>query len=140
MTTKELSVIKGQCLCGALRFKIHGSLGDVIVCHCKECQRFHGYLGAYTFTDRENLEMIADESLTWYPSLREPWVKKGFCSLCGSSLFSVNTNATMIAIAAGVLDPPTGLSIKGHVWMTQAGDYYCVNDGKPQMQEKWEPA
>ena len=138
MTTGAFDMIKGQCVCGALRFEIHGPLSDIIICHCKECQRFHGYLGAYAMTDRKNLKMITDESLAWHPSPRESWVKKGFCSLCGSSLFSVNTRQTTVAIAAGVLDPPTRLSIKGHVWMAQAGDYYCVDDGKPQMQEKWE--
>jgi len=140
MTTPDFNVINGQCLCGAVRFEVHGPLGDVIICHCKECQRFHGYLGAYAITDRGNLKMITDKSLTWHPSLRESSVNKGFCSLCGSSLFSANTKETVIAIAAGALDPPTGLSIKGHVWMKEAGDYYRVSDGKPQMQEKWETA
>jgi hypothetical protein len=140
MPTNTIDNVKGQCFCGAVRFEIHGPLSDVIVCHCKECQRFHGYLGAYAFTDRGNLTLVTDESLAWHPSLRDASVKKGFCSLCGSSLFSDDTRDAVIAVAAGVLDPPTGLSIKGHVWMAQAGDYYRVNDGKPQMTEKWVPA
>lgn len=139
MTTTDFDGTKGQCFCGAVRFEVHGPLSDVTICHCRECQRFHGYLGAYTFTERGNLKMVADASLKWHPSLSDDSVQKGFCSVCGSSLFSDRPQEIVIAIAAGVLDPPTGLSIRGHVWMAQAGDYYTIDDGKPQMPEKWEP-
>ena len=29
-----------------------------------------------------------------------------------------------VSIAAGSLDPPTGLRVMGHVYVGQAGDYY----------------
>lgn len=137
MSTTDYIGIRGQCYCGAVRFEVRGMLSDVTICHCMECRRFHGHLGAYTFTERQNVIMVADESLKWHRSLKDAAVRKGFCSRCGSSLFSDNGKGKAIAIAAGVLDTPTGLTINGHVWMAQAGDYYTVNDGTPQMTEKW---
>ncbi len=137
--TDETNVVKGQCFCGKIRFEVHGSLTDVILCHCRECRRFHGHLGAYTFTARENLKLEDDACLKWRRSLNDfsPDVRKGFCSECGSSLFSDPIDQDVIAIAAGVLDAPTGLKIRGHVWMEQAGDYYEVNDETPQLPRKW---
>ena len=33
---------------------------------------------------------------------------------------------------AGTLDAPTGLSMAGHVFVSDAGDYYAIADGLPQ--------
>ena len=140
MSEDKTSAASGQCYCGNVRFEVHGPLSDVTICHCKECRRFHGHQGAYAFTDRRNLKILGDKFLRWHRSLNDltPNVRKGFCSKCGSSLFSDQKDSGSIAIAAGVLDTPTGLKIRGHVWMEQAGDYYEVNDGKPQMPGKWQ--
>ncbi len=139
MNTDETKVVKGQCFCGKVRFEVRGPLSDVTLCHCRECRRFHGHLGAYTFTPREHVKMLDDAYLKWHRSLNDftPNVRKGFCSECGSSIFSDQRDLASIAIAAGVLDTPTGMKIRGHVWMEQAGDYYEVADGTPQMQQKW---
>ena len=40
-----------------------------------------------------------------------------------------------ICVSAGTLDPPTGLKAIGHVWVSQAGDYYNIADDLPQAQE-----
>jgi hypothetical protein len=38
-----------------------------------------------------------------------------------------------ISISAGTLDPPTGLSIASHWYVSQAGDYYDLpDDGLPK--------
>ena len=35
-------VATGGCLCGAVRYQVHGPLRDVLICHCVECRRWHG--------------------------------------------------------------------------------------------------
>lgn len=40
-----------------------------------------------------------------------------------------------VSIAAGTLDEPTGLSLLGHVYVSQAGDYYELSeDGLPRYE------
>ncbi|MHC4096144.1 MAG: hypothetical protein ACYSU3_08800 [Planctomycetota bacterium] len=34
----------------------------------------------------------------------------------------------MYNISAGTLDQPTGLKTIGHIWLSQAGDYYELTD------------
>ena len=31
-------MIKGQCQCGAVKFRYEGELTKTIICHCKDCQ------------------------------------------------------------------------------------------------------
>jgi hypothetical protein len=33
---------EGSCVCGAVRYEVDGSLGDVSYCHCNQCRRTTG--------------------------------------------------------------------------------------------------
>ena len=50
--------IAGGCLCGRVRFEIHGEIRGVVNCHCSKCRRFHGTFGAYTRTRNEQVDII----------------------------------------------------------------------------------
>ena len=50
--------------------------------------------------------------------------RRGFCGECGSSLFWAVPDTETISIAAGTLDPPTGLSTVKHIYTSSASDYY----------------
>ncbi len=129
----------GGCLCGGVRFEIHDQLMDVINCHCSKCRRFHGHMGAYTATNRENLILKRSDTLKWFHSTTDetPNVHRGFCGNCGSSLFWDPRGKPHISIAAGALDAPTGLETTGHVWISQMGDYYEITDALIQHDERF---
>jgi hypothetical protein len=103
------------------------------------CRKFHGNYGAYTSVKVENLNIIEQQSLKWYRSHKDETanVHRGFCSECGSSLFWHPKDQPNIAIAAGSLDTPTHLKTKGHIWCSQISDYYKIEDGLPQFDERW---
>ena len=130
---------RGACLCGEVRYEIHGELRDIVNCHCSKCRRFHGNFGAYTSVKVENLRITQQKSLKWFKSITDetPSVPRGFCSECGSSLFWHPKDQTHIAIAAGSLEEPTNLKTMGHVWCSQISDYYKINDNLPQFEERW---
>jgi hypothetical protein len=130
----------GGCLCGAVRYEVHGELLQVINCHCSKCRRFHGHVGAYTATRRENLILVKPDGLKWYRSVLDetPDVYRGFCRECGSSLFWDPRGKQNISIAAGSLDPPTTLSTERHVWLSQKPDYYALTDNLPQHAERYD--
>ena len=131
----------GGCLCGAVRYEVRGALRNVINCHCSKCRRLHGHTAAYTSVRREDLILTRQDGLEWYRSLSDetPNVHRGFCDRCGSSLFwDPKGIGDTIAISAGTLDAPTGLKTVGHVWVSQAGDYYEITDGLPKFAESHE--
>ena len=120
----------GGCLCGAVKYEIHGTLHNVINCHCSKCRRIHGHIAAYASSKREDLKLVEQRGLKWYRSVKDetPDVHRGFCKECGGSLFWDAGGDVYIYISAGTLDQPTGLKTIGHIWLNQAGDYYELTD------------
>jgi hypothetical protein len=124
----------GRCLCGAVRYEIRGPLRDVLVCHCSECRRWSGHFFAATSAQKSDLVLVESDALRWIESPEsESDARRGFCSACGSSLFWDAPARDTISIAVGSLDEPTGLETIGHVYVSQAGDYYELPaDGLPR--------
>ena len=124
----------GGCLCGAVRYTVSGPLRDVLVCHCRDCRRWHGHVCAATACLREDLTVEAGGALAWYaPPESDASGRRGFCTRCGSSLFWEAPGRPTISIAAGTLDEPTGLSTIGHIYTARPGDYYDLpDDGLPR--------
>ncbi len=94
------------------------------------CLRFHGHYGAYTSALRENLTFVGAGRPSWYQSSQT--AKRGFCQVCGASLFWEHADSAEIAIAAGSLDQPSGLRTEGHIFTADKADYYCIVDRLPQ--------
>jgi hypothetical protein len=115
----------GGCLCGAVRFEVLGALRDVVECHCAMCRRTHGHIGAYTATPKGNLRVVESRGLKWYRSSEQ--ARRGFCAECGGTLFFEPLDKDYMAIAAGTLDPPTGLKTIVQIHVNSAGDYYPID-------------
>jgi hypothetical protein len=84
---------------------------------------------------RRDLVLLADGALRWYGGAdSDAGARRGFCSRCGTSLFWESPRRDTISIAAGTLEPPTGLQIEGHIYVSDAGDYYRLpDDGLPRF-------
>lgn len=121
---------KGGCLCGAVRYEARGPLRDVVDCHCDMCLRTHGHVAAYTAVKAADLTITEQAGLRWYASSDK--ARRGFCATCGASLFWNPADADYIAVAAGTLDRPTGLTTVGHIFVAEKGDYYEIADGLAQ--------
>jgi hypothetical protein len=124
----------GRCLCGAVRFEVRGPLRDALICHCAECRRWSGYLGAFSATRADDLVLVADEALRWIDSPEsDRHARRAFCAECGSSLFWHADGSDRINIAVGTLDRPTRLEIAGHWYARDAGDWDVLpEDGLPR--------
>jgi hypothetical protein len=120
----------GSCLCGAVRYTVRGALRDVVLCHCAMCRRTHGHIGAYAAAAKSALALTESRGLRWYPS--SPVARRGFCGECGASLFWERPDRETISIAAGTIDPPTGLATILQIHVDSAGDYYAIDTGIPQ--------
>lgn len=118
--------ITGSCLCGGVHYTINGELRDVINCHCSLCRKFHGHYGAYTAVKRSNLSITQSSLLTWYRGINND-ARRGFCEICGSSLFWDLETSETISIAAGTLDQPTGLITTTDIYVADKADYYHLS-------------
>ncbi len=128
----------GRCLCGAVTYEVQGPLRDILLCHCDECRRWGGYIGAFTATRIEDLTIVESGALRWVQSPQsDRRARRGFCGDCGSSLFWKPADGERINIAAGTLDRPTGLRVAGHWYSHHAHDDYDMlpDDGLPRDAE-----
>ena len=123
----------GGCLCGAVKYQVLASLRPVVYCHCSQCRRTSGHFVAATATLKKNLVLLSDQGLSWYQSSAS--AKRGFCGVCGSSLFWSPESDNYVAIMAGTLNQPTELEAVKHIFVLHKADYHDLNDGLPQRQQ-----
>lgn len=115
----------GSCLCGAVKFEVDGPPRPVVVCHCTQCRKQTGSFMHATEVDDANLRTTTDRGLRWFRS--SATARRGFCGECGSVLFWKPDGSESTYITAGSIDGPTGLSIEGHIFCDNAGDYYEIS-------------
>ncbi len=127
----------GRCLCGAVSYEVRGPLRDVLLCHCVECRRWGGYVGAFTAAEKSDFALTQGDALRWVSSpASDRHAERGFCGECGSSLFWQPADSDRIHIAAGTLDRPTKLVVAGHWYAHQGGDFdELPDDGLPRDSE-----
>jgi len=123
---------KGSCLCGAVRFEVTGALPAPTACHCVNCRKVSGHVEASTDVAKTDLSIEGEDHVTWFASSEK--VKRGFCAICGSTLFFKPNFHDWIGVSMGAFDGPTGAKLALHIFVAQKGDYYGISDGLPQNQ------
>jgi len=122
----------GQCLCGGVAYAFDVDVSKATACHCSQCRRTSGHYWAAFHVPHTEFRLTKEDTLTWFHS--SDWAKRGFCNVCGSSLFYQLAGEDSINVAAGTLDAPTGLKLHRHIFTGSKGDYYNVADGLPQIE------
>lgn len=116
------TISHGGCLCGGVRFTTRGPLREVIACHCSQCRKTSGHFWAATSVPLSHLRITADAGLGWFCSSAQ--ARRGFCRICGSSLFWKPEGEDRMAIAAGAFDGLPAFRLARHIFTADAGDYY----------------
>ena len=80
-------------------------------------------------TERERIEITGD--VRWTPVSER--ASHGFCARCSSPMFWSNRELPTISVLPGTLDSTAGLNAVGHIYVTEKGDYYSLDDGLPQF-------
>jgi hypothetical protein len=124
----------GSCLCGAVKYEVHGELRPVIACHCIQCRKQTGSYMSATAAPDAQFKLTERRGLKWYRSSDE--AQRGFCAECGSPLFWKREGSETISITAGSIDGPTGVSLEGHIFCESAGDYYEIAGGRYRL-DRW---
>lgn len=104
-------MIRGSCLCGAVRFAAkRGS--DIVVCHCSMCRKAAGgAFGAFFVALRDEVTWEGAEHLTTYRS--SPGLERSFCKHCGTAMTGANLTEPdeTIILAANALDNDVPLRV-----------------------------
>jgi hypothetical protein len=127
-------MIRGSCLCGAVRYEIDGSLEGALNCHCSMCRKAHG--AAFRSRARvasTDFRWVAGESrVTWYAS--SPGTERGFCSVCGSPLLSrFADHPAHYGLPLGALDDDPGVKPALHVHVASKAPWHEITDDLPRF-------
>ena len=126
-------MIKGSCLCGNVRVEIEEPLEHAPeACHCTQCRKQSGHFLVAVNVRRTALRILGAEFVKWFQSSEK--VKRGFCSVCGSTLFWDPIFKDWIGIAMGAFEGPTATHLAKHIFVAEKGDYYEISDGLPQYE------
>ena len=124
--------VTGGCHCGAVRFRASGVRPEVTECHCLQCRSLSGHRYATTGAKTSDIAIDGAATITWYPAT--PAAERGFCSLCGSTLFWRRVGEDYSAILAASVDEPNGLKLTKHIFVESQGGYYEITDGLPRFE------
>ncbi|GGB42665.1 aldehyde-activating protein [Roseibium aquae] len=104
----------GGCQCGAVRFKVDGTLGEASICHCRMCQKaFGNFFAPLVDARREHLTWTRGEPSFFASS---DAVDRGFCSACGTPLVFAYRDYPLIGLAIGAFDDPGAIPVTKQHW------------------------
>ena len=121
--------IRGECLCGTVKFEIDPPTKWCAHCHCTVCRRAHGSAFVTWFgVLLEQFRIVSgEEDLRWYQSSKE--AQRGFCKKCGSTmLFQSNRWADEMHIVLSNIVGEIDRSPAAHVFYDTHVEWFSVND------------
>ncbi len=111
----------GGCLCGAVRYEAAPETLEVQACHCGDCRRWtSGPLLALVKPGK--VSFTGAEAIGAYHS--SAWGERGFCKVCGSTLYWRRRGTEVFEISAGTLDDQTGLTLVEQVYIDAKPEFY----------------
>lgn len=129
----------GGCLCGAVRFEIHGGLRDIVKCHCSRCRKAQGSAYATNgIVDAEAFVIVSGEdNLTGYES--SPGQVKYFCRICGSPIMSRNAaKQGQVRVRLGSIESDIVERPEAHIFVSSKANWDEIADELPQY-DSYEP-
>ena len=118
-----------SCLCGQVTYSVKAA-GRATACHCNQCRKQSGHHWASGQAEVDDFQIKGD--VKWYAA--SPTAKRGFCPTCGSFLFWKAHDEDKMSFSLGQIDGPSGLRLQRHIFVTDKGDYYTLDDGLPQKE------
>ena len=119
--------ITGGCQCGAVRYRIKGSLANPHICHCRMCQKAAGnYFMPFATAGRDKFEFTRGEP-AWFNSC-DP-VRRGFCRDCGTPLVLDDSREKPVYIVLGSLDDPSAIKPEYQSGTESKLDWFAGLDG-----------
>ncbi|PZX14158.1 GFA family protein [Celeribacter halophilus] len=114
----------GQCLCGAVKFRISGEFESFFLCHCSRCRKDSGSAhSANLFSSTAKLIWVSGEAKIKTFRLPGSRHMKSFCSDCGSALPFSQPEVGLLVVPAGSLDSPIDIRPDAHICCSSRADW-----------------
>jgi len=128
-----ITMYKGQCLCGAIKYEVDEIKSQMGHCHCSMCRKFHG-AGFSTLgeADVKDFHWIKGEALLKDYVASNSSVRQ-LCQNCGSSMtFAPSEEPNgVIEFSLGTLDSDLDVPPDAHVYTGSKANWVKICDDLP---------
>jgi hypothetical protein len=127
--------LRGQCLCGAVRYEVDDAFRYAFNCHCSQCRRATGAaFKPFAGIERTRLRLEKGESeVSIYGNADA--AHDVHCGHCGSLLYSVVREGAWVHVTLGTLVDVPAIRLQGHLFVGSKAPWYEITDGLPQYEE-----
>ena len=124
-----MTMLRGSCQCGGVRFEIPGVFENMSFCHCATCKKISGGVGTANGRARsDSIRLLAGEDLirTYQP---EEGTAKTFCSQCGSNLFGGGwPDSEFASVRLSAIDTPFEGRPSAHLYVRSLARWETLPD------------
>lgn len=126
---------QGACLCGTVRYEIHGPFTSMMHCHCSMCRKHHGTaFGTFASAPLMGFRWLAGEdNVAKFPSSEHG--ERSFCKTCGSVAPTLLKSLDLVIVPAGNLLEDIVERPQSHCFVGSKASWYPITDGLPQYEE-----
>ncbi|CDG54837.1 MULTISPECIES: GFA family protein [Halomonadaceae] len=121
--------MKGECLCGEIKFEIEGELPNFYQCHCSLCRKATGSASnTATFVKADSFRWHSGQSKI--STFQKPTgYRNDFCSVCGSLVPNQLRDTELVWVPAGLLNDETVSQISIHLHLSSSASWASESDG-----------
>lgn len=127
----------GSCLCGEVEYELAEEPTSYGACHCGMCRKFSGGIELGIQVPPGGVRFVPTDKLAIYES--SEWAERGFCMLCGSSIFwrltADGPMKGMFSIAAGTLDDMSGMTFDTEVYIDHKPESHAFAGERTRLTE-----
>ncbi len=130
----------GDCLCGAVAFRIEGEPEPIQVCHCSQCRKAQGTPFATNMpVARAAFHLLRGEDcMAEFES--SPGKRRVFCKRCGSPLYSCKDSLPdVLRVRAGLINEPLAVRPAAHIYTDSKCNWWAIDDALPQFPHAYTP-
>jgi hypothetical protein len=124
---ETMDELKGQCMCGAVRFTAQSVQTDFAACHCKMCQRWAGSALLATTVRGDDLTWIGQDHIARFQS--SDWAERAWCTNCGSGLWyritAQGPHQGEYEIPVGLFDDTTGMRLVREIFTDRKSEAFA---------------
>jgi hypothetical protein len=127
-------MLRGSCLCGAVRYEISGAPRAMYHCHCGTCRKANGAAAATNMiVAHADFRLVSGaERLAAYES--SPRKRRYFCASCGAPIYShADASDDIVSVRCGTLDDDPPLRPALHLHVASKAPWDEIADDLPQL-------
>ena len=119
----------GGCMCGRVRYTANVEDDEAYLCHCRMCQRSSGNI-SLAMKNVKKADVRWEGQPDYYQS--SPIARRGFCSVCGTSLTFEYPDSDKMDLIVGTFDDPFRFVPKHHFAAESMHRAWVNTEGLPE--------